>query len=101
ALQQDQPAERVIVVDGRGRDARPDFVPPEVDSARLRHLPGVYANRAAMCNAALEAAEGDFMLLALSDAAEIRLRRSAARTMLMAAVRQGGDGSAPRRPVGL
>lgn len=101
ALQQDQPAERVIVVDGRGRDARPDFVPLEVDSARLRHLPGVYANRAAMCNAALEAAEGDFMLLALSDAAEIRLRRSAARTMLMAAVRQGGDGSAPRRPIGL
>ncbi|MFH1747275.1 MAG: glycosyltransferase family A protein [Planctomycetota bacterium] len=105
-LQDHQPAE-VLVVDGRGPEAPVDFIPPDVDVAVVQHLPGHYANRAAMCSAALAAATGDFLLLVLSDQAQVRLKRSAVGTLVMAATRRrwasAGTSSArdANQPVGL
>ena len=45
ASEQDHPPVEVVVVDGRGASARPDFIPSGVDAGRVRHLPGEYANR--------------------------------------------------------
>ena len=95
-LAQDLPAAQVLVVDGRGAAAGLDFVPPDLpadESQRLVHLPGTYANRAAMLNAALRAARGEFLLALYNQSAAITLRRSAARTMLAAMRRRGGTGS--------
>lgn len=94
-IDQDIPVE-TIVVDDRGADAQPDFLPARVDAAQVRHLPGSYANRAAMCNAALGATQGDYLLLVQTDRLDVRLQSSAAQTMLMSAVRRAGE-----RPVGL
>ncbi len=87
ACGQDHPAVEVIVVDGRGASAKPDFIPSEIDAGRIRHLPGEYANRAAMCNAALQSASGEYLLLIFNDQAQVTLKRSALHTMLMAAGR--------------
>jgi glycosyltransferase involved in cell wall biosynthesis len=89
ALDQDHPPVEVIVVDDRGKGAPRDFVPEGVDAARIRHLPGTYANRAAMYNAALQKATGEHLLLIFNDQAQVTLRRSALRTMVMAASRTG------------
>lgn len=86
ALDQDLPPHEVVVVDGRGPHARPDFLPPDL-AARIRHLPGQYASRAAMYNAGLRAAGGDWLLLVLNDRAPVVLRRSAVQTFVMAGVR--------------
>ncbi|MCH7813369.1 MAG: glycosyl transferase family 2, partial [Planctomycetes bacterium] len=89
ALDQDHPSTEIIVVDGRGPAARSDFGPVADDPAHpIRHLPGHYANRAAMYNTALRAASEQYMLALINDRGPVRLRRSAVRTMLMAAVRQ-------------
>ncbi|MBN2445658.1 MAG: glycosyltransferase [Phycisphaerae bacterium] len=88
ALGQDYPLAEVIVVDGRGLAATPDFVPSSIEATLLRHLPGSYANRAAMCNAALRAATGDHLLLIVNDQVQVTLKRSAARTMVMSATRE-------------
>jgi glycosyltransferase involved in cell wall biosynthesis len=95
ALDQDHPPVEVIVVDGRGPSAQADFIPHGIDAAKIRHLPGAYASRAAMCNAALEKASAEFLLLIFNDSAQVVLRRSAVRTMVMAASR--GDGATERR----
>jgi len=87
AWEQDHPAVEVIVADSRGASAGPDFIPSDPDADRVRHLPGEYANRAAMCNAALKNATGEFLLLVINDQAQVTLKRSAVRTMLMAATR--------------
>ena len=87
ALDQDLPPLEVIVVDARGPNARLDFPADELANPILHHVPGKFANRAAMFNAALSAAGGEFLLLLVNDQAAIRLRRSALRTMVMSAVR--------------
>ncbi len=87
AWEQDHPLVEVIVADGRGASAKPDFIPSEMDANRVRHLPGEYANRAAMCNAALKTATGEYLLVIFNDQAQVTLKRSAVRTMLMAAER--------------
>lgn len=93
ALAQDHPPADVIIVDGRGPQARPDFLPADVPADRLRHVPGTYANRAAMYNAALQAAVGEFVLVLYNDTAPITLRKSALQVMLMAATRNPPLGS--------
>ncbi|MFQ5807752.1 MAG: glycosyltransferase [Phycisphaerae bacterium] len=87
ALDQDHRPAEVIVVDGRGPSAPLDFMPPGADASRIRHLPGKYANRAAMYNAALKSATGEYMLLVFNGQAQVTLKRSAVRTMVMAAAR--------------
>ncbi len=87
AWEQDHPPVEVIVADGRGASARPDFIPSEMDADRVRHLPGEYANRAAMCNAVLKSASGEYLLLIFNDQAQVVLKRSALRTLVMAAAR--------------
>ena len=90
AADQDHPRTEVLVVDDRGPAATLDEIMSGVEGAvPIRHLPGQYANRAAMLNAGLEAATGAFVLLVFNDRAEVVLRRSAVRTMLMAATRRG------------
>jgi glycosyltransferase involved in cell wall biosynthesis len=87
ALHQGHNRTEVLVVDNRGPAAKPDFLPDDIDAARIRHLPGDYVNLAAMCNAALENGTGEFLLLLVNDQAQVLLKRSAARTMVMAAER--------------
>ena len=87
ALAQDHAPAEVLVVDGRGPAAQPDFLPAGVDASRVRHVPWTYANRAAMYNAALRSATGDLLLLLYNEPAQVVLRRSAVRTMVMAATR--------------
>jgi glycosyltransferase involved in cell wall biosynthesis len=89
ALDQDLAPTEALVVDDRGPAAPMDFVPAGVEGAeRIRHLPGHYANRAAMYNAALQAAAGTHFLAIYNDQAQVVLRRSALQTMIMAATRQ-------------
>ena len=92
ALEQDHRAVEVLVVDSCGPSATPDFLSTDMDRQRVRHLPGEYANRAAMHNAALQAAAGDYLLLILNEQAQVLLRRSAVRTLVMAAVRSAPVG---------
>jgi glycosyltransferase involved in cell wall biosynthesis len=87
AVEQDHAPAEVIVVDNRGPAAAMDFLPNSADTARIRHLPGEYPNRAAMYNTAFESATGEFLLLILNDQAQVLLKHSAVRTMLMAAIR--------------
>lgn len=87
ALDQDHPPTEVLVADNRGPAATPDFLPAGVDPRRVRHLPGTYTGRAAMYNAALQAATGEYLLLVVNDQAQVTLRRSAIQTMVMAATR--------------
>jgi glycosyltransferase involved in cell wall biosynthesis len=100
ALDQDHPCREIIVVDGR---AEPRCDPAlDLRGGALIHLKGAYVNRAAMFNAALRAASGDFLLLLFTDQVPVILRRSAAQTMLMAAMRRAGStGADQEREVGL
>lgn len=66
--------------------ARADFA-SAAEQGRLRHVAGDFATRAAMFNAGIQAARGDYVLLLFNDRARVTLRRSAARTMVMAATR--------------
>jgi glycosyltransferase involved in cell wall biosynthesis len=89
ALEQDHPGViQVVVVDGRGPGARPDFLPPGVDAARVQHVPGTFKNRAAMYNAALDAAKGELLLVVSCESAPITLRKSAVQTLVIAAQRE-------------
>jgi len=88
ACAQDHPLTEVLVVDDRGATATLDSSLTANDlPAGLRHLPGEYANRAAMFNAGIKAATGEFILLLENDRAQVVLRRSAVQTMVMAAHR--------------
>jgi glycosyltransferase involved in cell wall biosynthesis len=87
-LDQDHGDIELIVVDARGPQAPPDFLPANADPARIQHYPGNYADRAAMLARALEAAGGEFLLMLLTDQAAVQLKRSATLTMLMAALRE-------------
>ncbi len=89
---QDLPAAEVIVIDDRGPSATAEFSVGGDSSPPIRYLPGKYENRAAMYNAALDAATGDYLLVLYNDRAQILLRRSAIRTMLMAATRSRATG---------
>ncbi len=80
AAMQDHPGVEVLAVDGAGGKAP--------TTKGVRHLPGSYANRAAMLNAALAAAAGEYLLVVDSTAAPVVLKRSAVRTMIMAATRR-------------
>jgi glycosyltransferase involved in cell wall biosynthesis len=59
---------------------------------RVRHLPGRYANRAAMLNAALAHATGDYALVVDDAHGPVELRRSALTTMMLAAIRDPAAG---------
>jgi len=83
-LQQDTFAHEVVVVDNRGGDATLNL---SARDDRIVHLPGDYANRAAMFNAGLAATTADYVLLLVNDTAPVVLRRSTLRTLLMAAER--------------
>lgn len=88
ASAQDHVPAEVIIVDDRGPWARPDFLPRAIARPEIiRHLPGHYANRAAMYNAALKAATGEFLLTVFNGRAQVLLRRSAVGAMVMAATR--------------
>ena len=87
-LRQDHPPHEVIVVDDRGAAAPADFLIGDLEGAAIRHLPGDYANRAAMYNAGISAASGDYLLLLDNDRTCVVLRQSALRTMTMAATRE-------------
>ncbi len=101
AASQDLPGAEIIVIDSRGPSARRDFIPAAADPARFIHLPAKYANRAAMYNAALRAAHGDFLLALYNDQSPVTLKRSAAQAMLMAATRMDGSGTAVSGGTGL
>ncbi len=101
ALAQDHAPAEVFVVDGRGPAAKPDFLPAGADASCVRHVPGTYANRAAMYNAALRSATGDLLLLLYNEPAQVVLRRSAVRTMVMAAARTDPLQTGSTRPVGM
>jgi hypothetical protein len=88
AVDQDLPAEQVIVVDSRGPDAKPDFLGPDIPADRIAHVPGAFANRAAACNAGLQAVTTDFAMFCYNQAANIIPVRAALRTFVMAATRQ-------------
>ncbi|MFQ5490347.1 MAG: glycosyltransferase [Phycisphaerae bacterium] len=84
ALEQDHPAVEVVVVEGGGPETRwADLL----ESDRVRHLPGKFINLAAMYDAGIAAAGGEYVLLIYGDARRIELRRSAVQTLVMAAVR--------------
>ncbi len=88
ALQQDHANTEVILVNDRGPSARPDAEFGNLDRTdRLRHIPGIFADRATMYNAGLRAASGDFVLLVWNSERQVTLRRSAVRVMVMAAAR--------------
>lgn len=87
ALEQDHPKFEVIVVDDRGTSAT--FEVDAKHAERVHHLPGDYATRAAAYNAALQEARGDYLLAILNAEQPVVLRRSAVRTMVMAAARRG------------
>ena len=88
ALTQDLPPVEVIIVDDRGASATLDVDLAGADGAdRVLHLPNTYANRAAMYNAAIAAATGDYFLAVFNGDRQIVLRRSAVQTMVMAAIR--------------
>lgn len=87
-LAQDGARIELIVVDDRGSSASPDFLPERLRSdPRLCHLPGSYANRSAMWNAAIERATGSFIVLAANDQAQVRFKRSAVRGLVITALR--------------
>ena len=104
ALEQDHPNCEVILVDGRGEAAS---LP--ADCAGVKLVSGSFANRAAMLRAGSQQASGQYLLLALNDAAPVLLRRSAVSALVIAAVRhpnagmfytdyslvEGGEGSGP------
>ena len=95
ALEQDQPLTEVIVVDDRGPAALPDFATPALVRELPRHVPGTFTDRAAMFNAGIRAARGEYVLLLFNDRSRVTLKRSAARTMVMAATRGVPDGARP------
>jgi glycosyltransferase involved in cell wall biosynthesis len=88
ALDQDHADIELFVVDARGPQTSLDFLPANADPARVQHCPDDYADRAAMLVRALDAATGEFLLMLLTDQAAVQLKRSALRTMLMAALRE-------------
>jgi glycosyltransferase involved in cell wall biosynthesis len=87
-LNQDHPSLEIIVIDDRGPSA--EFPPDLLGGNRadgIRHLPGTYAGRAAMYNAAFSTASGSYVLAVFNDQKQVILRRSAVQTMVMAAGR--------------
>ncbi|MFH0980462.1 MAG: glycosyltransferase [Planctomycetota bacterium] len=88
ALGQDHPSVEVLVVDSRGPSATLVVDPAGGgDADRLRHLPGTFANRAAMYNVALRAATGDYFLAIFNGEKPVLLRQTAVQTLVMAAAR--------------
>lgn len=94
---QDHPRCECIVADGSGQGWVADAAAKA--SARLVTRPG--APPAEVINAAIDEAAGDYVLLLRSDACAVFLRRSAVRTMVMAAERLRGRETDIHPPVGL
>lgn len=84
---QDHAPIEVIIADDRGPTTT---LASDVSAGSLpiRHLPATYDNRAAMYDAIVQQATGDFLLLVYLESGGVTLRRSAIRTMLMAATRR-------------
>lgn len=93
AVEQDHPAVEVLVIDNRGAGAKLDVPRSEHSSDRLKHVVGTFANRAAMLNAAVAKASGNYLLVVDNIEKPVVLRRSAIRTMVMAATRHPVDDS--------
>jgi glycosyltransferase involved in cell wall biosynthesis len=84
---QDLPPREIIIADDRGPEAGLATPPAGDNDTAMRHLPGTYGNRAAMYDAILAAAQGEHLLLVDLERGPVKLRRSALRTLLMAAQR--------------
>lgn len=85
--QQDTAVLEVMIADDRGQNTRLDRQLVESDQVAVRHLPAAYPNRPAMFNAILNAAQGELLLLVNPDRGSVQLRKSAIRTLRMAAER--------------
>ncbi|UCG16398.1 MAG: glycosyltransferase [Phycisphaerales bacterium] len=93
AVSQDHRSVEVIIIDDRGPSARLDLDRTETQGpVPIRHLPGTYPNRAAMYNAAIQAAGGNCFLAVFNQQDQVVLRRSAVQTMVMAAARHENTG---------
>lgn len=93
ALHQDHANVELIIPDDRGPAATLGIELSGTTRAdRVHHLPGTYANRAAMYNAALRKATGDYFLAVFNTDKPVVLRRSAVQTMVMAAMRHEQTG---------
>jgi len=93
AVRQDHGAVEILVVDARKANTAPDPAWLEgLDAKSIRHVPAPSQNRATMYNAALAAATGDYFLAVLNLEHQVLLKRSAVRTMVMAAVRCDATG---------
>jgi glycosyltransferase involved in cell wall biosynthesis len=84
---QDLRPTQIIIADRRGAGAGCDFLPPDLPTDAITHVPGDFANRAASLSAALEKVTSDFVLLVQNDLGAITLRQSALKTFAMAALR--------------
>lgn len=85
ALAQDHPSLHVYIVDARGPDQLLEF--NLSNASRVTYIPGTFANRAAMYNAALRACDSEFLLGIYNDSQCVTLKRSAVQTMVLAATR--------------
>ncbi|NOX58862.1 MAG: glycosyltransferase, partial [Planctomycetes bacterium] len=93
ATDQDHGMVEVLVIDGRGiGGAAEDVALDGVDAERIRVVPGEFANRAQMYNAAISAATGEYFVAVFNAVHQVILKRSAVRTMLMAALRCSDTG---------
>lgn len=86
-LAQDHVPVEILLADDHPAAAPPPAAPPHPTGIRVHHLPGSYANDAALYNALLAQARGAFLLLIPADRGPIELKRSALQTMVMAATR--------------
>ncbi len=101
ACSQDHPEVQVLIADA---SARPDVqgALAKLDlTRRVRHLRLDGCELPELVNRAAQQATGDYVLLLRSDACAVFLRRSAVRTMVMAAERLRGRETDIHPPVGL
>lgn len=86
--EQDHGAVEILIADARKANSGPDPAWLEgLDAKKFRHVPAPAQQRASMYNAALAAATGDYFLAVFNLEHQVLLKRSAVRTMVMAAVR--------------
>ena len=95
ALEQDCAVGEVIVANlgpPGSKSEADDISAGAFSDERVQRLPGFYAHRAAALQAACAGGRGEYLLLVMNETAPVYLRRSALRTMLMAALCRPGVG---------